>query len=270
MKKMAGFLGVVMLAAVVDGCLYRRVHEEPIMENGDRVDTAEEEVAREREEAEADRERMEESRAATAAEALESCAPEVCEALARGEVALGMTRAQVMASTGTSDAAWRVREAGPAEIMTPSALSDAPRDVQGELAMVQLRDGRVVTYSYQERQGLRVVRAPEDATPAGRQAALAEMLVREGDDYAAAGDFVRALDRYDRADVISDDPLLDFKVAEALDKQLRPIEALVQYRLFLHRLELEKIRARGEAAAGLAEAIARARERVIILERRER
>lgn len=270
MKRMAWIAGVVILAGAAHGCLYSRVNEDPIMENGDRVDTAEEEVARERDEAEGDRARLEDARAATAVEALEGCEPGVCEALARGEVALGMTRAQVLASTGSADAAWRVREAGPAAVMTPSAPTDAPRDVQGELAMVQLRDDRVVTYSYRARQGLRVVRAPEDATPEGRQAALAEMLVREGDDYAAAGDFVRALDRYDRADVISDDPLLDFKVAEALDKQLRPIEALIQYRLFLHRLELERIRARGEAAAGLADAIARARERVIILERRER
>ncbi|NIP80796.1 MAG: hypothetical protein GWM90_16900, partial [Gemmatimonadetes bacterium] len=43
---------------------------------------------------------------------------------------------------------------------------------------------------------------------------------------------------------------------------------LIRYQLFLHQLELERIEAVGDAYAKLADAIAHARERVIILERR--
>jgi hypothetical protein len=62
--------------------------------------------------------------------------------------------------------------------------------------------------------------------------------------------------------------MVAYRIASVLDKQLRPIQARIQYELFLHRLEMEKIRARGEVAANIAEAIARARERIIVLEKR--
>jgi hypothetical protein len=64
--------------------------------------------------------------------------------------------------------------------------------------------------------------------------------------------------------------LVEYRIATVLDKQLRPIEALIRYQLFLHQLELEKIRATGEAYGHLASAIAHARERVIVLERQTR
>lgn len=143
-----------------------------------------------------------------------------------------------------------------------------PRDQIGEVALVQLRNGRVSSYSYNEAQGIRVVQSPADATTSGRADALAEMLIREGDDLAARGDLDGALNRYDRASVLRpDDPELDYRIATVLDKQLRPVEALIRYRLFLHRLELEKIEAQGDAYAKLADAIARARERIIVLEK---
>jgi tetratricopeptide (TPR) repeat protein len=126
----------------------------------------------------------------------------------------------------------------------------------------------VASYSYQEAQGVRVVQSARDATAAGRADALAEMLIREGDDLAARGDLDGALNRYDRADVLRrDDAELDYRIATVLDKQLRPIEALIRYQLFLHRLELEKIEVQGDAYAKLADAIARARERIVVLEK---
>lgn len=112
-----------------------------------------------------------------------------------------------------------------------------------------------------------MVDAPADATTEGRARARAEMLLREGDDYAARGELDAALDRYDRAQVLAADPIVDYRIATVLDKQLRPIEALIRYQLFLHRLELEKIEATGDAYAKLADAIARARERIIVLEK---
>lgn len=155
--------------------------------------------------------------------------------------------------------------------MVPRARDYAPRDAAGELVMVQLRGGRVAAYGYRESQGVRVVSEPYDATTAGRAASMARALIREGDDLAARGDLAGALDRYDRADVLlPGDPQLDYRIATVLDKQLRPIEALVRYRLFLHRLELERIEARGEAYAKLSDAIAHARERVIVLEKQAR
>nr|PZN89719.1 MAG: hypothetical protein DIU52_12240 [bacterium] len=97
------------------------------------------------------------------------------------------------------------------------------------------------------------------------------MLVREGDDLVARGDLDAALDRYDRAQVLQPDNVeLEYRIATVLDKQLRPIEASIRYRLFLHRLELEEIEAVGDAYAKLADAIARARERIIVLEKQAR
>jgi hypothetical protein len=153
--------------------------------------------------------------------------------------------------------------------MGPAAPGNAPRDAVGELAMLQLADGRVRSYSYREAQGVRVVAAPADATTAGRADALADMLLREGDDLVARGDFNGALNRYDRAQVLrGGDGQIDYRIATVLDKQLRPIEAQIRYQLFLHKLELEKIGAVGAANAQLANAIAHAKERIIVLEKR--
>jgi tetratricopeptide (TPR) repeat protein len=258
-------LSLVALSA----CTPRRVRQEPIIRQGDRVASTDAVVASARSQSEAERARSQDEVDGLRAEALASCQGEICGALARGEVVLGMTETQVLAATRTTSSSWAIRRAGPASILAPASRGLAPRDQVGELALVQLRNGRVASYSYQEAQGVRVVESAWDATSAGRASALAEMLIREGDDLAARGDLDGALNRYDRADVLRPgDPELDYRIATVLDKQLRPIEALIRYQLFLHRLELEKIEARGDAYAKLADAIARARERVIVLEKR--
>lgn len=258
-------LSILALAA----CAPKRVREEPILRQGERVRSVDATVAGVRNEAVVEQARTQDQVDALRAEALSNCRGEVCTALARGEVVLGMTETQVLAATGTTSDAWSIRRAGQAAVLAPSARGMAPRDRNGELALVQLRNGQVSSFSYHEAQGVRVVQSARDATTAGRADALAEMLVREGDDLAARGDLDGALNRYDRASVLRPgDAELDYRIATVLDKQLRPVEALIRYQLFLHRLELEKIEARGEADAKLADAIARARERIIVLEKR--
>jgi tetratricopeptide (TPR) repeat protein len=260
-------LSLVALAA----CAPKRVNERPILENGDRVPSADATVDAVRADVARTQREAASQRDAVAAAALADCAPAVCAAITRGEVSLGMTETQVLAATRSTEAAWVSRDAGEATVMVPASRTRAPRDMQGELAMVQLRNGRVASYSYSEAQGVRVVSSPADATTAGRASALADMLLREGDDYTARGEFTMALNRYDRAQVLRpDDAQIDYRIATLLDKQLRPIEALIRYRLFLHNMELEKIRVTGEAYAQLANAIAHARERVIVLERQTR
>jgi hypothetical protein len=65
-------------------------------------------------------------------------------------------------------------------------------------------------------------------------------------------------------------PETTLRIARALDKQLRPYEAAIRYRLFLHQLELERINAYGQAYAHLYAAAAEARDRIVVLERRGR
>ncbi|HUH11987.1 MAG TPA: hypothetical protein VMK65_02715 [Longimicrobiales bacterium] len=262
---------LLSVAASVAACAPKRVHEDPILENGERVRDVDAAALPAVQQAEAARAAQAERRDAALADGIADCAPAVCEAIARGEVALGMTRAQVLAATRTGDEAWTWRQSGQAGVLVPRMLTSAPRDAVSEVAMVQLRDGRVSAYSYRESQGLRLVASPADATTAGRAEALADMLVRQGDELAAAGSIDEALDRYDRASIL--DPSnaeLEYRIATVLDKALRPVEALVRYQLFLHRMELEKIEARGDAYAKLADAIARAQQRIIVLERQGR
>jgi hypothetical protein len=266
----ARYLVLALGLAVLAGCTPKRINEEPILRTGDRVPGAEVAVANAA--AQADEARGEAARRdSLAAAALADCAPAVCAAIARGEVALGMTEPQVLAATRTTERAWSARRAGAAAVLVPAAQATAPRDVMGELAMIQLDAGRVRAYSYREAQGVRVVTTADEAGTAGRAAALAEMLIREGDDLAARGDMAGALDRYDRADVLTvADPMLQYRIASLLDKQLRPLEALMRYQLFLHRMELERIEAQGDAYAKMAAAMAHARERIIVLERHGR
>jgi hypothetical protein len=259
-------LGLVALAAC--GPYHRPLV--PVMQNGDIVRSeAPQVVERARVEGETERGRLTEERLAATSVALATCAPAVCEAIARGEVALGMTQDQVLAATRTTAEAWEVRAAGAATLMTPHMGEQGPRDAMGRLAFVSVRNGAVASYTYREPQGLRTVSSPADATLAGRAAAQADALLRQGDEYAAAGDLSLALARYDQADVLRPGhPETSYRIASTLDKQLRPIEALIRYQLFLHQLEIERIDAHGRAAGYLADAIARARERVTVLERR--
>lgn len=260
---------ILALAALTAACAPKRVNQDPILENDDRVASAADQVQGTAAAAASQQATQQLSRDSIAAAALATCAGDICSAVTRGEVALGMNETQVLAATRTTYDAWTVRRAGDAAILVPRSADLAPRDAMGQLAMVQVADGRVSTYSYREAQGVRVVSSPADATTDGRAVAMADMLVREGDDYVARGEFDMALNRYDRAHVLKpQDPTITYRVATTLDKQLRPFEAAIQYRLFLHQLELERIDAYGDAYARLAEAIAHARERLVVIERR--
>jgi len=258
---------LLLALATVAACVPKKVHEEPIMENDQRVGDSSAAVAAATAQA-ADAKAKAQEREMLTAQAMADCAPAVCEALVRGEVAIGMNETQVLAATGTTDDAWAIRHAGDATVMMPATSLSPPSDVVGDLAVVQLADNTVSRYAYREAQGVRVVESPYDASTEGRAQALADQLVQEGDQYAAQGDFDAALNRYDRASILTPgDPMIDYKIAVALDKALRPYTALIQYQLFLHQMELETIQARGEAAAQLAEAIALAQQRILILER---
>jgi tetratricopeptide (TPR) repeat protein len=258
---------LLLLAA----CSLKRIQEEPIIENGDRVPSADRSVEQARVRAAREQGQLAARRDSLGAVALASCSGATCAGLARGELTLGMSTAQVLAATGTTAEAWVARGAGPATVLSPLSRDQYPRDAAGNVALVQLRDDRVTSISYSEATGVRTVASESDATADGRARARAEALVRDGDEYAAAGDLTRALDRYDRASVLrAGDPTLDYRIATVLDKQLRPVEALIRYQLFLHRLDIERINAVGDANAKLADAIARARERVIVLEKQSR
>jgi hypothetical protein len=262
------FLGALAaLAAACNGP--RTIRERPILVTGQRVQTPD--GARLGAGAAAAQAGARAARDSVESVAVSTCEGDLCSAVARGELALGMTEAQVMAATRTAPAEWAVRRAGPAAAMTPASRAAAPADAVSEVAMVQLADGRVRAISYREPQGLRVVERPEDQTPNGRARATADALIREGDQFAAAGDRAAALDRFDRALVLApDDALLQYRVATLLDLQLRPVEALIRYQRFLLSLELQRIEAVGNANAKLAEAIARAQQRIIVLERQTR
>ena len=151
-------------------------------------------------------------------------------------------------------------------MLIPRDAAAAPRDAVAPLAIVQLAGGAVASLTYREPQGLRTVSTAADADNANLARAAA--LTHEGDAMAAAGDFTAALERYDRASVVNRaDAELQYKMATALEKLLRPREAELRYRLFLHQLELETIAAHGEANAKLAGAMMAARERLIVLEK---
>jgi hypothetical protein len=252
-------------------CAPRRINEQPILRAGDRVESDQGSIERARIESQRTQREATARRDELAANALSSCAPSVCAAIARGEVAIGMTESQLLAATRTTEGAWNARDAGTSTVMVPLSLSAAPRDAAGELAMVQLREGRVASYSYHEVSGVRVVTSPAEATTDGRATAMADMMLREGDDYTTRGDLTSALDRYDRAQILQPgNAIIDYRIATVLDKALRPMEAQIRYQLFLHRMELEKIEAQGKAYGYMADAIAQARQRVIVLEKQNR
>ncbi|HYH83518.1 MAG TPA: hypothetical protein VEX86_27230 [Longimicrobium sp.] len=230
--------------------------------------TQEHDVAHARARTADERARLAQEQDAVSARALGDCTPVLCNAIARGEVAVGMTREQVLAATRSGTAAWEERGGGGLATLTARDESRGPRDVVAELAFVTLENGRVRGYAYREPQGIRLVSSAADATPQGTARARAEALLREGDEMALAGDFDRALNRYDRADVVSpNDPAVSLRIARALDKQLRPYEAAIRYRLFLHQLEIERIQAYGGAWAQYGAAVAEARSRILVLER---
>jgi hypothetical protein len=261
---------VIGVALVATACAPKRIDEEPlrVMENGDRVPSNEGPVRAAAHAYEIDAQASAEARSRIMADALATCAPAICAAVTQGEVVLGMNRTQVLAATGTTESAWLISGSGDATVFVPARVDDPPSDRVADLALVQLRGDRVAAYSYREAQGVRLVSSPADATTEGRADALADMLIREGDDYAARGDLDAALNRYDRASILRpNDVMLDYRIATVLDKALRPVEALIRYQLFLHRLDIERIQAVGEAYANIAAAQVAARERIIVLER---
>lgn len=269
---LARLVPVVLGTAFGAACMSsKHIDEAPItvLRNGDRV--AERSPAMDAATSRALEARLEGRgrRDSLAAIAFSSCAPAVCAALGRGDVALGMSEAQVFAATRTTELAWSARRSGAAAVLAPRDAEAGPRDAVAPVALVQLANGAVASITYREPQGLRTVSVPTDLGSANRVRAAA--LTREGDALAAAGDFTTALDRYDRASMVDRaDPELQYKLATALDKLLRPREAEIRYRLFLHQLELQKIDAIGGANAKLAEAVARAHERIVTIERRDR
>ena len=242
----------------------------PVMHNGEVLPTpGEEVVARARVEGQMERERLAEQRSAATTAALATCAPAICEAISRGEVALGMSEAQVLAATRTTPHAWDTRRDGGALVMTSQPGADAPSDRVAQIAFVHLQGDAVRSFTYREPHGYRIVASPADATLRGRAAAQADALLAQGDEYAAAGRLDLALERYDQADILRpDDAETTLRIARTLDKSLRPVEAVLRYRLFIHQMELERLRAEGEVAARIAEAIARAHERIVVIERR--
>ena len=261
---------VFITALVAAACANpKRIDEGPlaVMRNGDRVEspvrsmdaattqTLESQIA--------GRER----RDSLIAVAFGTCGPTVCKSLGRGEIALGMSEAQVLTATRSTGIAWTSRASGAGAVLLPRDADAGPRDAVGPVALVQLTAGTVASVTYREPQGLRTVSSAADANDANRARAAA--LVQEGDALAAGGDFTSALDRYDRASIVNRaDAELQYRIATSLDKLLRPIEAQLRYRMFLTQLEIQKIDARGNANAKLADAIARARERIIVLEKK--
>jgi tetratricopeptide (TPR) repeat protein len=257
------------LSIALAACVPQRVHQEPVVQADSHVASPDGSIARARAENDAAAARDAGARDSITAVALSSCRPAVCAALARGEVAVGMSEAQLFAATHTTGAAWSSRQSGDAAILV-AASDELPRDAAGRVAMVQLRGGAVTAVSYRDPQGIRTVMGAEDATTESRAAATAEALLREGDALVASGDLQLALDRYDRASVLKRDPMIDYRIATVLDKQLRPLEALVRYQKFLNQLEIDRINARGEANAKLGAAMIAARERIVVLETRAR
>jgi tetratricopeptide (TPR) repeat protein len=246
----------------------RVVQERPVLMTGDRVATPDALIADARERETAAHLARQARHDSLTAVAVASCQGAICDAIGRGEVVLGMTSAQVLAATRSAPAAWSMRRSGPGTVMTPASLDAMPLDAQGVIALVQLEEDRVASVARRDRTGLRVESHPADTTRRARTQALAQALIAEGDDFVAAGDRARALERYDRALVIApDEPLLNYKVGQLLDQQLRPVEALMRYQRFLLSLDLQRIDAVGTQHAKLAEAIALAQQRIVVLER---
>ncbi|MHB1296899.1 MAG: tetratricopeptide repeat protein [Gemmatimonadaceae bacterium] len=247
----------------------QRVKEAPVLVNGDRVPTADGAAAAGAVAAERGAQRS--TADSIHALAVSECSPAICSAVARGEIALGMSETQVYAATRSTPEAWVVRHTGADAVMVPATRSAAPSDRNGELVMVQLASGRSAVVSRRGPQGIIVVSRPQDMGAAAQSKAAADALMREGDELVAANDLDGALNRYDRASVLDPeaaDP--QYKAARLLDLQLRPQEALMRYQRFLLSLEIERIQAKGDANAKLAEAIALAQQRIVVLEKQVR
>ena len=218
-----------------------------------------------------DRERLKASADSVYLIGVTGCAPAHCESIARGEIAIGMSPDQVMAAARSAPQAWIVRRAGEFGTMVPAVVSAKPYDRMGEVMMIQLERGGASVISRRGPQGVMVVSRPQDASAQAMSRQQADALVREGDDLVAANDLAGALNRYDRASVLDpQQPEIEYKAARLLDLQLRPQEALMRYQRFLLSMDIERIRAQGDASAKMAEAIALAQQRIVVLEKQVR
>ena len=111
MRYRTASLALVPLALALAACARKQIDEQPIMRNGDRVASNDNIIAAQRTEARNDAFRMRQERDSLNAVATANCAPSICDALARGEVAIGMTTTQVLAATRTTPEAWSIRQA---------------------------------------------------------------------------------------------------------------------------------------------------------------
>jgi tetratricopeptide (TPR) repeat protein len=273
MTKTPTMAAVLALALAAGACAPRMRPVREIQPNGAIIASSQDDdIARARAEGSSEHARIAAEQDQVMGRALSGCTPMLCNAIARGELAVGMTREQVLAATHSGAAAWNERGGGGITTLTPrDDMGSAPKDVVSQVAFVTLENGRVASYAYREPQGVRVVANAADATAEGTARARADQLLREGDEFALAGDFNRALNYYDRADIIQpDNPATTLRIARALDKELRPYEALIRYQLFLHQLEIERIHAYGDAYAQYGAAVAEAHSRILVLERDRR
>ena len=199
-----------------------------------------------------------------ARQALTTCAPDICSAINRSELAIGMTRAGALTVTQSTPEGWIERGGADFGTMTPKDRSI--KDRVAEVALLSFRDGRLVSYTYRETTGLRSIEAPADATMDGRRHAQATSLLEQGDQMLAAGYADNALAKYDQADVMEPNtPATTLRIAKLLDQQMRPLEALMRYQKFLHEMDIERIKANGSANAELAAAVVAAQARVVHL-----
>ncbi len=244
----------------------QRIQPTPILVNGEIVPAADGAAAAPM--VADERARQKASMDSIYAAATAGCSGATCDLIARGELGIGMNETQVYAATRTLPQAWSVRRTGLDAVMVPASPTAAPKDRVGELVMVQLDAGRAAVLSRRGPQGLLVASRVQDAGAAAQARMAAEALIREGDDLVASNDLDGALNRYDRASVLDPDASeTQFKAARLLDLQLRPQEALMRYQRFLLSLDIERIKAQGDANAKMAEAIAMAQQRILVLEK---
>src|SRR5687768_3385686 len=117
--------GLVVLA----GCATKRIQERPIMTMGDVIGDSENRVAVAAVESEGVRRAQAARRDSITNTALTGCAAAICSAVARGELALGMNEAQVMAATRTTEMAWTDRRTGASTVLVPRSTDESPRDI---------------------------------------------------------------------------------------------------------------------------------------------
>ena len=167
MKRYA-FAAAGLAALAATACAPRMNRVRAIQPNGAIVRSSQDDdIARARREGSSERARLAAEQDQVVGRAVADCTPMLCNAIARGELALGMTREQVIAATHSGPAAWEERGAGGITTLTPSEGTRAPHDVVSEVAFVTLQNGRVQGFAYREPQGVRLVSSAADATPEG-------------------------------------------------------------------------------------------------------